>query len=760
MKKVIISSLFFLAILSISLNAQDNFSWKKHLKLADMLYSKAQYKDAGDHYLAAFKKKTKKTELAYKAGECYYIVRDYMKASEAWTHVKDLNSKYPLIGLRYGRALKQSGKYEMASSELVNFIGNYQGQDKALVSQVVQTELRGCELAAQFAVKGEQKDIRIEYLNNNINSPETEFAPFPFGDEALYFSSTISKRAAIYRSLKVPGSDWAKATPLDNFPVIESDHFCNGTLTPDASRFYFTICKSEENWGGLTTRCQIYVTKRAGKSWSAPERLPDYINEANVTTTHPNVVHENGTEILYFSSNRPDGKGGMDVWYATREIKSTANDFTLPVNAGSQVNTLGDEITPYYDAMDGTLYFASNGQITIGGFDVYKAKGARANWNKAENMGLPINSPADDFFYIKTTSGKGGFFVSNRQFDLLKPSTTDEDIFYFEFDKPVRHYVARGEVYDKDTKNPLNDVEISIYEVAANGQRKFLTSTDSPSGIYDFPVEPSKKYYLEAVKDGFMPNTYEFDTYDFANFTDFGAPIYLESSALSESGKVNQQKEKPTSVVASQKVGAELLRTNTPPSTEKVVEKPVESKVTPEVQATKVNPAVETQKTEVAKEPTKSEDVAATKVKPASEAVDVKQPTKAKTETVSQPEEQVSYKKKEGSEEAPYVSRGRSKDDNLKILTEAPRKKGVYYKIQLAALVKYDPKQSRYVKMAQMGRLDTEYIVDLLLYRVLLADFETLEQARAALSKVRSNVDFKSAFIVEYNDGERIGLVK
>jgi hypothetical protein len=208
----------------------------------------------------------------------------------------------------------------------------------------VQNELRGCELAAQFAVKGDNPDIFVEHLSSNINTPETEFAPFPFGDEALYFSSTMAKRAEIYRSIK-SGSDWSKSTPVENFPVIENDHFCNGSLTPDANRFYFTICKSVESWGGLTTQCQIYVTRRVGKSWTPPEKLPDYVNEAGVTTTHPFVVHDGNTEVLYFSTNRNGGLGGMDIWYTTREINSTANDFTLPINAGSRVNTIGDDIS-------------------------------------------------------------------------------------------------------------------------------------------------------------------------------------------------------------------------------------------------------------------------------------------------------------------------------------------------------------------------------------------------------------------------------
>jgi hypothetical protein len=682
MKNPIILTTLLAILFALNAQAQDKLGWRKHLKLAEELYKKAEYADAGEHYRAAWKQKTKKKELAYKAGECFFIIRDYRNAADAWKNVKD-DSTYPLIGLRYARCLKQNGEYEAASSELVNFLGHYAGADKAVVSQIVQMELRGCELAAQMAIKGDDPNIAVEHLNNNINTPETEFAPFPYGDEALYFSSTMAKRAEIYRSLQSNGI-WGLATPIENFPVIEKDHFCNGTLTPDASRFYFTICKSVEKWGGLTTHCEIFVTRRVGKTWASPERLPDYINEQNVTNTHPCVIHDGSTEVLYFSSNRNGGIGGMDIWYSTREINSDANDFTLPINAGSRINTIGDEITPHYDKVETTLYFSSNGQVSMGGYDIFKAKGARSMWESTENMGTPLNSPADDFFYVKTTSGKGGFFVSNRLFGMEKITTTNEDIFSFGFQNPVAQFVAKGEVYSKETRKALEEVEIALYEITNSGQRRFISKIVSSNGYYDFAVEPSHKYYIEALKDGFFPSTYEFDTYDYANYTDFGAPIYLESY-----GGVGGQE--PLAV-----------KEDMPKTSTKV----------PAKENTKVNP-------------------------PTSQPV-----------TTAPPAEQASKT---------YVSK--SKSDNLKTTSEAPRQTGTYYKIQIIALNKVDLKHSRFSKVTNLKRIDTEFILDRKLYRVLLADYSSVEEAQADLGSVRKMKDFQDAFIVEYKDGERVGSV-
>ena len=294
------------------IQAQDKLSWRKHANLAEELFQKGQYADAAEHYRAAWKKKTKKKEYIYKAGESFFLVRDYKNAADSWKNVRNDIAEFPKIGLQYGQSLKQNGEYEAASSELVNFMSQYQGPDKAVVIQKAKKELQGCELAIQVGVQGPDENIFVDHLGSNINTPETEFAPMPFGDEALYFSSTMGKRAEIYRSIK-SGDRWNKATPIENFPKIKDDHFCNGALTPDATRFYFTICTNTETWGGQSSECALYVSRRLGKAWTNPERLPDYLNEVNATSTHPHVIHQGDTEILYFASNRKGGRGGMDI---------------------------------------------------------------------------------------------------------------------------------------------------------------------------------------------------------------------------------------------------------------------------------------------------------------------------------------------------------------------------------------------------------------------------------------------------------------
>src|SRR5690606_23435864 len=144
----------------------------------------------------------------------------------------------------------------------VYFLNNYNAADKPVLSEIVQNEIRGCELGIKLSAEPAENKVQLMHLNNNVNSPETEFAPIPFTDDVLYYSSTMSNKARICFTMREKGGDWKKSAQPKNFPDIPNEHFCNGTLTPDNKRFYFTICQSQESWGGLTTRCEINVIKK------------------------------------------------------------------------------------------------------------------------------------------------------------------------------------------------------------------------------------------------------------------------------------------------------------------------------------------------------------------------------------------------------------------------------------------------------------------------------------------------------------------
>lgn len=532
--------IFFLVVgLSISslLTAQSNLSWKKHKKLAEESYEQGNYAEAAENYEKAWQKKTKKKDLIFNAGECYYLIKDYRKAADAYRNVKDDSDDFPLVGLKYARSLKQDGQYDKAKDAFQEFYDGYTGESKQILGDIIKTEIAGSELGMKLPLQI-NKDIEMSHPGNGINSESNEFAPFSFSSDVVYFSSTMGGKARIYRSQR-QGSQWGKAAIPENFPVVQNDqHFCNGVASPDGSRFYFTICSGEQSWDNLTSRCEIFAIKRRGNTWSQPERLPDFINMDNTTATQPAILHQGGREILYFVSNREGGRGGMDIWYTSRDLGNDESEFSFPVNLGGIVNTLGDEITPFYDEKNGTLFFASNGHPSIGGFDIFKTKGDGTRWAPAENAGMPINSSADDFSFVMNKTHSGGFLVSNRVFGSQKTSTRDEDI--FEFSSGEQQIVLQGNVYELESGNPMNNIMVSLYEVNTNGNEMLINQKNFAGGSYLFDVEMGKRFKAVVESVGYQSYTFQFLTDD-PELQVYGQPVQMVKKSEPTPETVNTQ---------------------------------------------------------------------------------------------------------------------------------------------------------------------------------------------------------------------------
>ena len=650
-----------------SLSAQDRLNWKKHRKLADEAAQQGNFAEAADHYQKAWEKKPKKEELIFKAGEAYYRTKNYRKAVEAYRHVKNQNDDFPLVGLKYARSLKQDAQYDKAKEEFQAFFNIYSGPSKAILEDIIQTEIRGCELGKEAPAQA-NRALEVVHLGGAVNSDAREFAAFPTTDSRLLFSSTKGGPARIY-SAQGSAGQWSKANTPENFPLIQGGQFAHPALSPDGSRLYFTICEEGTLWDDLNTRCEIYALFRQGAGWSEPQRLPTYINTDGVTATHPNVVHVGGLEILYFSSNREGGRGGLDIWYASRDLGSDGLDFTFPVNLGPAVNTYGDEISPFYDVEKGRLYFSSNGHVSIGGFDVFVSMGDETSWGYPENAGMPVNSSADDYFFALAPNRTGVFLSSNRVFGGEKITTTHDDIFFLSSGPSVM--VIRGDVYNQQTSGLVNDFTVSIFRVGPGGQETPVGSDRFTGGAYRFEVGAGQTYRIEVNANGYLGDSYTLTT-NVPGQSTYGRPLYLEPIAA------------------------------TPARPERPVTGEPERPIAPE------------------------------------------RPADGRPVLIG------------GDTGASYTARGRSDRDNAEFVSSAPRYQGAYYKVQLIALRTFDPDNPAFDGVRNLGRFDTEKLVNRNLNRILLADFFTLGEARNALQQAQRN-GFPNAYIVEYKDGERYG---
>jgi tetratricopeptide (TPR) repeat protein len=502
-------------------------NWKYLKKEGDEFYQYGNYYNAAIKYEQAFLKRPKDKDLAFKAAETYHAIKDYRKAAEYYQYLKDDNIRYPETGLKYARNLKQDGRYEDAIREFQAYLKQYSGSNRAMVEETINAEIAGCRLAKDLPARA-NKDAEFKIFGKGINTEDNEFAPIPFGSDTLYFSTTKGGKAKILSTNKSSGA-WSRAENPASFPLIQNDHYCNGTLSSDRNRFYFTICRGTSNWGALSTRCEIFFTIRQGVVWSQPIKLPDFINLSNFTNTQPFVYTQNGLEYLIFSSNRTGGRGGMDLWMSSRDASDDNSEFSFPANLGPVINTANDEVTPFYDINQGILYFSSNGHVSIGGFDVFKSSGTEDNWDTPENVGLPFNSSADDLYYVLSADRTNGFLSSNRTFGGQKTNTRDEDI--FEFTTGIKKLTVQGKVTDSESGDLLTDVTVQLLLIQSNGSEEMMTQQISDDGSYQFDLLPNRSYKIALSKAGYDNMSYLFATND-PSTPIYGKPVTMTKTPV------------------------------------------------------------------------------------------------------------------------------------------------------------------------------------------------------------------------------------
>ena len=756
--KYFITAFLLFFCLSGNLSAQN--AWRKSKRSAETAERTGNFAEAAALYEASWKANNKKTKLIYQAGELYAILRDYQRAADCYKEVKE-DKDFPFARLYYARALRQSGSYEKAISEYALFTSNYGGVDADKLRDYVQKEIRGCELGLQGGRTTTGSTVQVTRLGTAINSSEIEFAPIAFGEDLLYFSSTASGRAAIFRSQKQNGI-WSKAVQPSGFPDFKEKSFCNGSFSPDNSRFYFTECSADKS---LRANCQIYVMSRSGDRWSEPQKLPSSVNVPGYTSTHPSVASIKGKEFLFFSSNKPGGKGGMDIYSARIYPDKKEPTFGIPANLGVQINTDGNEVTPYFDASENTLYFSSNAHVGMGGLDIHKSKmlDKGEDYGKAENVGIPYNSPADDHYFVKLKGKNGGFLVSNRVFKD-KASTTDDDV--FEFAILQKNLVVKGKVTDKCKGQVLADSRVNLFEVTPGGQKRLLNTKLSKDGSFAFGLLPDKKFVLEAEKQGFRSSSFEITAYRDSTDINQEKNIELdcnlqlkESTGTQATAKSDSKNPTPVEKV-DPLVAASVVPAIKGQATQKAVavekkEAPVSDKASPKTNVAAVPPSAEKPTKKVAQPPVVRAEKKETPVNKAPET---------KTTTADPVAPATDLAEKTALLMAPikgltsvgtmslYEIWSRQKEH---LITSAPKHSGAYFKIQIIALKRFDFEEKRYDSIRGLGRADMEYIVIKDMVRVLLADYFKREDAEKLLPEIRKNREFSGAFIVQYIDGVR-----
>jgi len=278
------------------------------------------------------------------------------------------------------------------------------------------------------------------------------------------------------------------------------------------------LTRCAKNWQEETI-CSIYKSQLRNGIWQKPEPLPASINDPNYTATQPALgrTAKSDREIVYFVSNRPEGRGGLDIWYTVWDDKK--NVYSKVRSLGSKLNTEGDEMTPFYDLPSRTLYFSSTGHPGIGGLDIFKAFGERNKWTHLKNVGYPLNTSYDDLYFTVNRSGEEGFLASNRPgANSVNNETCCDDIYHYRWNEYTRITVT-GTIYPfekdrfgrkKDLSNfdfmnpgenirPLNNAAIALYmQDKETNEYVFMERyVTGDNGVFYFNLQPDQDYQFK-----------------------------------------------------------------------------------------------------------------------------------------------------------------------------------------------------------------------------------------------------------------------
>jgi tetratricopeptide (TPR) repeat protein len=386
---------FFLLLLPVFSFGQ--VKTKKLVEFADQQYKKGDYYYAIEYYQQALKQDSNNLEIQWKYAEVQRSYKNYVVAEEYYAKVfaRDDAKTYPASILQLGLMQKQNGNYARAFETFKLAKRKYEKDKNDFLYKKAVQEID----ATAWAIKNFSDTLKpLESLPESINSVNAEFG-HTIRDNQLIFSSlradSINTGEEVYSQTykthlfksKIQQGEFQKNERIDDL-FNEKLNSGNGSFSLDGKTFFFSVCEDK----GYNYICKILYSKYENGAWTQIDTLGKEINELGKNSTMPAVAKLDGKEVLFFASDRTGTKGGLDIWMAQLNGVKAQNIQNL-----NEINSIENEITPWYDTIKNRLFFSSTWHYGFGGQDIFYSD---FPFKKVENAGIPINSPANDQYYF------------------------------------------------------------------------------------------------------------------------------------------------------------------------------------------------------------------------------------------------------------------------------------------------------------------------------------------------------------------------
>ena len=327
---------------------------------------------------------------------------------------------------------------------------------------------------------------RFTIKNVNVNTKNNEFGAILTSDAAVFYSKSTfnntknfnEKSANLYKGVLEPNGQISKGLkfPTDATHAVFSD---------DGNTVYYS-----KRSGNKTFQLYRANIDHSGR-WKNSIKLP--FNNPNYTFKQPALNTDNTK--LFFVSNMPSSYGKTDIYYVN--ISNQGIEFSDPINLGKNVNTAGLEIYPFVGEKD-KLFFSSDSRNSMGGLDVFESFNEKGVYVNTSNLGIPINSPNDDFAYVLIPNTDKGYLSSNRQNGI-----GGIDIYYFKDRKPSLNKCSQainGVVKNKISKKVILEASVEVFStkdhmgtVLTNNKGEFVINN----------VECEERYDIVSYKEGY-----------------------------------------------------------------------------------------------------------------------------------------------------------------------------------------------------------------------------------------------------------------
>jgi outer membrane protein OmpA-like peptidoglycan-associated protein len=425
--------------------------------------------------------------------EVYTDDNQYENAIDAYKKGLAINPLY------YPRGYIRQGTLEFSLSRYEDSKGSYKRylELDTKDNKQIETAKKGIK-KCEFAINAVNNpvDFKPENLGPNINTVDDEYWPSLSADEQTLIITRLVRRTVAFAGVQEDFFISHKVQDgwgiMENagYPLNTDDNEGAQTISADGRLMVFTACNRQ---GGVG-RCDLYYSEKVGEKWTYPKNMRAPVN-TKYKETQPSLSADGRT--LYFASDRPGGKGQLDIWVTTKDEEG---NWTKPVNLGYKINTRHHEMSPFIHFDNQTLYFASDGYLGLGGFDLYiSRKDSSENWTKPENLGYPINTSKDEIGLIVNSRGNKAYFASGRDPNVGK------DIYMFELysqAQPKEVSYMKGKVFDAETGSRLKaKFELIDLETA---KTVYEADSDEETGEFLVCLPTNRDYCLNVSKKGYL----------------------------------------------------------------------------------------------------------------------------------------------------------------------------------------------------------------------------------------------------------------